>query len=590
VAVYAISPQFVVFNSSFAYQTLAIPLALAAVSLIVRARYSTAPMPFLAGASVCLMAVAFTHHVTSFLTAAFLLVWLLFEGRPGRIWVAYGACAAIASTLVWAIVQRRLLTDYFGPIARDIGSQVRGGERRELFKDSAGTAARSIDTYILLYYAAVLCLIVGTLLLLAYRWWRHGERSMSLGPNRLLIILTTSVPVLLAARVVPRGGEVFDRSSSFLFLPMSILVGAYATRLWWSEEHPHFTGAEHRRLERLRAVTLVLASLAFLGGYVLGSGPSWLRLPGPYLVAADSRSIDPEALAAAEWAARELPAGSRISADKVGSILMSSTAGLWPVMKGPEDIDAPALYVARNWGPTQTDMAAAMQLRYIYVDRRLADELPHFGAYFYDGETGAGQQYTARQLHKFDKVPGIEQVYRHGPISIYDLKPLAVPVVRTGWFGPNPQVRLTTQLAVGLLTGLFLAAVMRSRFAPRIRRSWVLARRCWGPALTAAILLAAVSLCSVSMLLTGVWLTPMTFLSAGAVVTLTNFRVVADAVRLPFRRVTRFGLRTAALTALPLAIIMAVAIRDAAVEDIVKVDQILDDPAAIHVSTNGIRG
>ncbi len=605
VAVYAISPQFVSFNSIFAYQTMAIPLALAAVSLIARARRSAAPLPFLAGATVCLFAVAMTHHVTSFLTATFLLVWTLVERKPGRIWVAYGACAAIASTLIWAIVQRQLLTDYFGPIARDVGSQFRGGERRELFKDSAGTASRSADTYLLLYYAAVLCLIVGTLLLLANRWWRNGEHHLQWGPHLLLIAMAGSIPVLLAARVIPKGAELFDRSSSFLFFPLSVLFGGYAIRLWWPEGDYYIPGKrgvlelfrrerrkrvglrDSRRLRRVRAVTLVLAAAAFLGGYALGSGPNWVRLPGPYMVGADPRSIDAELLAAASWADENLPAGSRIAADRVGSALLSSRSELWPVMQGPDGVDAPALYVAKNWGTGQTDMAASMRLRYLYVDLRLADEKPHFGSYFYSGETGEGQQYTARQLNKFEKVPGIELVYRHGPVSIYDLKPLGIPSVRSGWFQPTPKVRVTTQLAVGLLIGLLLAAVMRSRLAPTIRSTWRRARRAWGPALTAAIALAAACLISVLLLLTGVWLTPLTFLSVGAVIVLTHYRAVVAAAHRGLARVPPAAWQAAGLTALPLVVILGVAARDAATDDIINVRQILEDPAAVHVSSTG---
>lgn len=585
VAVYALSPQFVAFNSAFAYQTMALPLALAAVSLIARARRSAAPLPFLAGATVCLGAVALTHHVTSFLTAAFLLVWMLFERPPGRIWVAYGACAAIASTLLWAIVQRQLLTDYFGPIARDIGSQFRGGERRELFKDSAGTAARTADTYLLLYYAAVLCLIVATLLLLAYRWWRSGRHDLRWGPHLLMVLLAGSIPVALAARVVPKGGELFDRSSSFLFFALSVLLASYVTRLQWHKDDDHFSAAEHRRLERLRAMTLVLAGVAFLGGYVLGSGPNWARLPGPYMVAADPRSMDAEVLAATTWADKNLPAGSRIAADRVGSALLSSRSGLWPVMQGPDDIDAPALYVAKNWGPGQTDSAAAMQLRYLYVDLRLADEKPHFGSYFYDGESGGGKQYTVRQLTKFEKVPGIDLVYQHGPISIYDLKPLGFPSVRTGWFGPTPQVRTTTQLAVGLLIGLLLAAAMRSRLGPVLRGTWRRSCRVWGPALTGAVVLSAACLISVLMVLTGVWLTPLTFLSAVAVIVLTNYRAVVQWLRRGAARIPRSALRTAGLTALPLGVILGLAAWDASTEYVFDVRKILEDPAAVHLSS-----
>ena len=73
VAVYAVSAQFTFFTSQFAYQTLALPLALAAVAFIARARWAHDPRPLLIGATVCLLAVAVTHHITSWLTAVFLV-------------------------------------------------------------------------------------------------------------------------------------------------------------------------------------------------------------------------------------------------------------------------------------------------------------------------------------------------------------------------------------------------------------------------------------------------------------------------------------------------------------------------------------
>jgi hypothetical protein len=525
--------------------------------------------------------------VTSFLTAAFLLLWMIVENRSARMWVAYGACAAVGSALLWAIVQRQLLTDYFGPIIDDVGAQFSGGERRELFKDSAGTAARSADQYLLLYYAGFLCLLVGTLLLLFYRWWRKGDYQLRWGPHLLLVGIAGSIPFLLASRVLPKGGELFDRGSSFLFFPLSLLVAGSAVRLWWREDHPRRGSDEHRRIETLRALLVALAAFAFLGGYVLGSGPSWQRLPGPYLVAADARSIDPETLAAVEWARHELPAGSRIGADGVSSVLFAAQAGIWPVMKGPSGIDVPALYVAKSWGHKETEKAATMQVRFLFVDTRMADELPHYGSYFYRGETGQGKQLTKRQLTKFDRVPGITLLYRHGPASIYDLKDLGIPELRSGWYEPTPQVRLTTQLAVGLTTGLFLGFVLRGRLGSRIARSWFRCRQAWGPALTVAILLACACLTSVVLMLEGVWLTPLTILAAGLALVLTNYQLIASRARRAVARVSRRTMVRAILVALPLGLIAAVAFWDAAVPNVIGVHEILDDPAAVHVSPAG---
>ena len=583
VAVYALSSQFVFFNSQFSYQTMSIPLALAAVSFFARARAAVNPLPFLGGATICLLAVAVVHHVTSFVTAALLLAWAIVENGRARLWIAYGACAAVASTFAWAITQRETLSGYFGPIIEGVAEQFRGGERRELFKDAAGTASRSVDQYLLIYYAAGLCVVVVVVTVLAYRE-RHHRRA----PLLMVAALSASIPIFLAARVVPKGGELYDRSNSFLFIPFSMYVAGFAVWFLWREDH-HFGFRDHRRTVGVRVVGIILASAAFLGGYVLGTGPSWARLPGPYMPAADTRSMDAETLAAVQWARDGLPAGSRIAADRVSSVLLSAKAGLWPVMQGPGSIDAAELYMARQWEQDETDMAAAMRLRYLYVDRRMADQLPPYGDYFYEGDSGDGRQLTERQLAKFGSVPGMTEVYRHGPVSIYDMKGLGVPQLRSGWFGETPQIRLTTQLAVGLLCGVLIAAVLRSRAGPRITRSVRRWREAWGPPLTAAALLASATVASNTLLFLGVWLTPLTIGAGVAVVVLVNLGAVVAVVRRGVGRITWPTVGKVVLIAVPLGVVAAAAIYGAATETVIEVDRILSDPAAVHVPANGAR-
>ena len=84
---------------------------------------------------------------------------------------------------------------------------------------------------------------------------------------------------------------------------------------------------------------------------------------------------------------------------------------------------------------------------------------------------------TDRQLTKFDRVPGITVAYRHGPVTIYDISGLGIAELRSGWFKPTPEVRITTQLAVGLVwfflmrtrAGLVLRAVGESPAAALAR-------------------------------------------------------------------------------------------------------------------------
>ena len=613
VAVYALGPQFIFFNSQFSYQTLAIPLALAGVSLIARSRWSDDPLPLLFGATVCLLGAAMSHHVTSFLTAVFLLLWMLFQRGPARLRVTYGALAAIATTLAWMIVQRALLEEYFGPIIHDVTGSAAKGEKRQAFKDSAGTPTPFRDTLLLLYYAAAVVLVVTALGMLALYWWRRGDRHiLRWNPRLLALLLCGAIPVTMAARVLPKGGELFDRGSSFLFFPFALPMASFAIRLWWPDrpnsppERPpgrlvarlqsmvRATAARlglNRRPGLVRLLVVIMASGWFVSGFVLGAGPFWARLPGPYLVAADTRSMDAEVLAAADWARQELPAGSRIVGDRVGSDLLAAKSGVWPVMKA-NGVSAPPLYFADEFGLTEQDTIRSLRLRFLYVDRRLARELPHFGSYFESGEPGDGHlKLTDAQLAKFDKVPGIKEVYRHGPISIYDLKGLGVPELRNGWYGETPSISLVRQLALGLILGLLFAFLPRSRIWPRVVKVVRRLRKAAGPALVGAIAFAGAAIISATLLLLGIWLTPLAFASAAIVVVLSGPRRAASVVRRTVRKVagnvTWPRVRVAALLAVPLAAIIAVAVIEAASEDIVQVRQILDDPAAVHISPNG---
>jgi hypothetical protein len=82
-------------------------------------------------------------------------------------------------------------------------------------------------------------------------------------------------------------------------------------------------------------------------------------------------------------------------------------------------------------------------------------------------------------------------------------------------------------------------------------------------------------------------MTPLTFLSAGLVIVLTNFPMIGSVVRRAARTVSRRDIRTAVLVAVPLALISAIAVWNAAIEVHVNVNRILQDPAAVHMSPKG---
>ena len=274
---YAISPQFVFFNSQFAYQSLSLPLALAAIAFVARARWSENVRPLFGGAIVCLLAVAVTHHLTSLLTAAFLVVWAIAEPKgQARRRIFCGAVVAVLVTAIWAVIQWSLLRGYFDPMIEDVrvSSQMVSAYA---FSETSGDPKPVWERALLLYYAASsvwprpwMVLNCGRSIIRRARcalapYPVHGDRCTGAGfygklvgrrddsvgdsecnphrwePRVLLVLLVAIIPVLFAARALPKLGEVGDRASTFLFLPFSLLVVGGAMR-WF-----RFRGAHNAR-------------------------------------------------------------------------------------------------------------------------------------------------------------------------------------------------------------------------------------------------------------------------------------------------------------------------------------------------------
>lgn len=543
VAVYAVSPQFVFFNSQFAYQSLALPLALAAVAFIAHTRRSENVMPLFGGGTACLLAVAITHHLTSLLTAAFLVVWAMTErkGRARRR-VFVGAVIAVLATAMWAAIQWSLLRDYFGPMIDDFSSQLARRVQRAPFSETSADPKPYWERGLLVYYAIAVTLTVSWLIAISTRptirrlrgVFSSGPVDNGTGhshrwePRILLVLMVASIPALFAARVLPRFGEIGDRASTFLYLPFSLLVvgGAlqwfrFGQRAGEPRRRSAMTLRNSRYATLMRSLVLTLATAAFVGGYLLGAGSEWARLPGGYLPGGDGRSMDAETLAAVRWAGENIPAGSRIGADRMNSTLLASQARLWPVFTHDDTSEVAWLYQADHWGPEESDIARRKQLRFLFVDLRFADATPLVGTYF---DESPALKLSRADLTKFRGVPGIREIYRHGPMSIYDLDGLGVPDVRSGWFEQLPPTSIPAQVVIGLLIGAGVVLISRVNMGVRAMKFLGSIFTAAGPLLAVSFGLAALCITSVLMILTRIWLGPWIFVSAVLTVVIANPR------------------------------------------------------------------
>ena len=427
--VYVCNPQFLVFNSQFSYQTLALPLAVLTIYLVLDHRRGR--LPLLAPALGA--AVATIHHLTSFLLIGVLLVWFAVAAltgdrrvRPEPLLLTLAATSAgVAGMLA---VQGNPVLHYLGQIYRNAVNQVhglaQGQQSHVLFSDFSGDRTPMWQQAALLGSVVLTCL-----LLLPALWQARVWFADRVSAGIVLCLLAAMYPLIPLGHLTFATSEVFDRSSGFVYPGVALVLACLVVR-------PRSTGGSDEGSDEgsdggtllVRGVlpTAVLTVL-FVGGVVLGAGPRWNRVPGPYLVAADPRSVDSHNLAAADWLAEEAPAGSRILSDRVGRLLDGAVGGQHPVTYLGDRTNLSGLLLNPVVDPADVRLARRTGLSYVAVDRRLSTSLPRVSVYYENGEWG--QRRTApvpsNSLTKLDGHPGVFRVYDNGAVAIYDVRRIA---------------------------------------------------------------------------------------------------------------------------------------------------------------------
>lgn len=525
---YAVSPQFYFFNSQFSYQTMALTLGLGGLFLLRRAQLAddrtTRRRLSLAG-TLGLIAVVVTHHVTSWIMLGFLITWALLA-RPGTRSVLFRAASAMgAAVACWTAASASRLTAYLGPLLgadiKQVKAFMAGTAQRSVFASAAGNGATPLwERGILVSYSLICaCAAIVVGVILASRARRAQDHMLG-----LLSVLCLAFPVTLASHFVPSAADLGDRASTFFFLPLALscsLVVMHDSRV------VDYVSRRRRRPPATLALLLSVTSLAYLGGAMLGAGPNWEWLPGPYLVSADPRTQDAETLAAVRWAAAHLPPGSRIAADRVPADLLAGQARLWPVIAPGQGLEPAWLYFSPTWTLYQTDVVRRLHVQYIYVDQRLADSLPHEGYYFYPGESPKPRHVSGEDLSKFAHVPELTVSYQHGPVTIYTTAGFRVADQPAGFTGSRGMgLGPFGDGAVGVLAAGIIVLLRR-------RLSWVgSALSDLGGVGTAITLIAASTLVAVALF--AFHAMPGPGFSAGAAV--TTFIVVAAERLLKGRR------------------------------------------------------
>lgn len=411
--VFISNPRFVFFDDQFAYESMA--LGLAALILFLEIRRSSGEVPRIAVwtlLTLCVAALVVTHHATSYLLLAFLVLWALVApllGRRGPVPLAF---LLLAGVLLWLATAGRPTFAYLagglGPPLQEIGALLRHQGARQLFQASNGQVQPRWQEVLIL--ASALLVLLGLAVGLLHLRRAHLRQSALV----TLVLVALAYPASLALHLVPDGSELGNRASEFIFVGLGAVLALGIDRVW-----------PGRRAGRPR-VTMAAGwlSVVFSGGILLGWPPQ-LLLPGPYLVEADSRSVDAVSVAAAVWTREDLGSGNRFAADRTNRNVLGTYGGQEPISDYNDGIVTAQVFLSPTFDDADRSILRQGNVRYLLVDRRLSTALPLVGVYFEDGEpdTGSppGRPVPAAWLDKFDDAAGVSCIYDSGDIRIYDV-------------------------------------------------------------------------------------------------------------------------------------------------------------------------
>jgi hypothetical protein len=321
------------------------------------------------------------------------------------------AVLALVGSLVWLVYVARQTTGYLMPhVTLGVGELLRlmaGEERgRQLFRDSAGQVAPMWER--MTAFTSVGFIVSGLPFGLLQIWRRHRDQVVVLALGAAALAYPLSLPF----RLTRIAAEASNRTAEFLFVAVAFVLAVGVTGLWLPSR------ANWRR----RAAFTGWAAVLFAGGVIVG-WPHWARLPGPYLVGADLRSIEPQGVAAAEWALRALGPGNRVAADRTNRLLMM-TYGRQRIVTNSADLVVAPVFFAPQLGPAERELLQLGQVRYLVVDHRLSRGLPLAQVYYEDGEPGGGRHrvpISPAALAKFDGMAGVSRLMDSGDIVVYDV-------------------------------------------------------------------------------------------------------------------------------------------------------------------------
>jgi hypothetical protein len=410
VLLYTATPSLTTFNSMFVYETLALAFLGMCIVAGLRSAIERSPAErrrWFIIAVLCIFATVITHHVTSYMLTAFLILVAVASRLTGsrNTAIRFGVLATISATsvILWIATVARATISYFSPTVLGIINGL-----NSLSKSGSADAPNVVPTPFSNQVLEYLGLLVITVLIVIgcwQAWRRHRRHPWIIGMMIGCLGFFGFIAIRLAT---PDGQELAGRAATYTYIPVSVLAALALTRLVNSSSVRRWGAA-------VSVVVLAAVVTLIVDGLANGWPPFWERLPGPHQVSSFESSVGPEEIAAAYWTQAYLGSGNRIAAD----------AGIYPVLLGYGDQNAlqdiSFLYATPTWSPPVANQAVQDQVQYVLTDNRLTQLLPLNGTYFPGDTTPVSKTLPAANLNKYNHIGGVARVFDDGNINIYDL-------------------------------------------------------------------------------------------------------------------------------------------------------------------------
>jgi hypothetical protein len=445
---YSLNSSFLYFDTQYAYESVAITLAvwtLVAYVRTIRSRPGSGQASWSVLTVVLSAGTVITHHLSTFtlvlimalVSLALSIPWL---GRTeGWIRTAVMAWSLTLVTMLmagaWFLFVAPATWSYLSPFLSqglsELMQEVNGsGTGRQLFGASLSPWWEPKSAYFVPLLAAGLA--VGGLLLIRAR---IRDARLPRGHGRALLLAFAFLGLVYfpstALILTPSGAEGARRSWAFTWIGLSMLAGPAAVRLL------DWVGRTTHRWSRvsLRSGLVAVLAIALVGGTAAGLD-GYYRFPGPFRYGSDARSITPELLATSEWFSAGFGTGNNIVTDRYTGLIFASFGGQNTAYVSSK-FPVYNLYLDEPGAPIEPSSLLAElsseNITYLIVDRRMAYELPQLGVYFTSTDPATlqpegGKPIFYGRLEKFDTMQWLIKVFQSDDYSIYRLNLPITPI------------------------------------------------------------------------------------------------------------------------------------------------------------------